>query len=184
MNNITVLIVDDESRMRKLIKDFLTQKEYKIIEAEDGEDALDKFEKNDEAINVAPLTDDNGIWNVGAQFKLKDVSLAGLYAKSNADYAYKDKGFYVDLNYKGAKASTPGSWGVQAKYYHWGDGVQISHGWDNLFEPMTNGFKGYKLGAKYAVAKGMVAEVAWWDTKDMRTDVKSKALWTAMHVTF
>ena len=144
----------------------------------------DKFEKNDEAMNVAPLTDDNGIWNVGAQFKLKDVSLAGLYAKSNADYAYKDKGFYVDLNYKGAKASTPGSWGVQAKYYHWGDGVQIAHGWDNLFEPMTNGFKGYKLGAKYAVAIGMVAEVAWWDTKDMKTDVKSKALWTAMHVTF
>ena len=39
MNDITVLIVDDESRMRKLIKDFLMQKNYKILEAEDGEEA-------------------------------------------------------------------------------------------------------------------------------------------------
>ena len=31
MNDVTVLIVDDESRMRKLIKDFLMQKNYKIL---------------------------------------------------------------------------------------------------------------------------------------------------------
>ena len=36
MNDITVLIVDGESRMRKLIKDFLMQKNYKILDAEDG----------------------------------------------------------------------------------------------------------------------------------------------------
>ena len=34
MNNVTVLVVDDESRMRKLIKDFLVQKEFQVIEAE------------------------------------------------------------------------------------------------------------------------------------------------------
>ena len=55
MNNITILIVDDESRMRKLIKDFLAQKEYKIIEAENGEDALDKFEKNASKIDLILL---------------------------------------------------------------------------------------------------------------------------------
>lgn len=37
MNNNTILIVDDEARMRKLIKDFLVQKNYSILEAEDGE---------------------------------------------------------------------------------------------------------------------------------------------------
>ena len=31
-----ILVVDDEQRMRKLIKDFLTAKGYKILEAEDG----------------------------------------------------------------------------------------------------------------------------------------------------
>ena len=33
MNDITVLVVDDESRMRKLVKDFLIQKGYKTLEA-------------------------------------------------------------------------------------------------------------------------------------------------------
>ena len=55
MNNITILIVDDESRMRKLIKDFLTQKEYRIIEAEDGEQALEVFEKNSSKIDLVLL---------------------------------------------------------------------------------------------------------------------------------
>ena len=55
MNNITILIVDDESRMRKLIKDFLAQKQFNIIEAEDGEDALDKFEKNASKIDLILL---------------------------------------------------------------------------------------------------------------------------------
>ena len=45
MNNVTILVVDDESRMRKLIKDFLTQKEYTVIEAEDGELALQIVEE-------------------------------------------------------------------------------------------------------------------------------------------
>jgi DNA-binding response OmpR family regulator len=55
MNGVTVLIVDDESRMRKLIKDFLVKKEFKILEAVDGEDALKVFEENKEKINLILL---------------------------------------------------------------------------------------------------------------------------------
>ena len=36
-------MVDDESRMRKLVSDFLTRKGYEVIEAGDGEEAIDKF---------------------------------------------------------------------------------------------------------------------------------------------
>ena len=43
MDNIKVLMVDDESRMRKLVSDFLTRKGYIAIEAGDGEEALDRF---------------------------------------------------------------------------------------------------------------------------------------------
>ena len=43
MSDITVLVVDDEARMRKLIKDFLMQKGYSILEAGDGEEALKIF---------------------------------------------------------------------------------------------------------------------------------------------
>ena len=55
MGDITVLIVDDESRMRKLIKDFLMQKGYSILEAGDGEEALQVFEENQNKINLILL---------------------------------------------------------------------------------------------------------------------------------
>ena len=41
MDAVKVLMVDDEARMRKLVKDFLAIKGYKVIEAEDGEQAVD-----------------------------------------------------------------------------------------------------------------------------------------------
>ena len=55
MGDITVLVVDDESRMRKLIKDFLMQKGYSILEAGDGEEALKVFEENQNKINLILL---------------------------------------------------------------------------------------------------------------------------------
>ena len=55
MDDITVLIVDDESRMRKLIKDFLMQKNCKILEAGDGEEALRIFQENEEKISIILL---------------------------------------------------------------------------------------------------------------------------------
>ena len=55
MGDITVLVVDDESRMRKLIKDFLMQKGYSILEAGDGEEALNVFEENQNKIKLILL---------------------------------------------------------------------------------------------------------------------------------
>ncbi len=43
MDKLKVLVVDDESRMRKLVKDFLVRKDYEVIEAENGEQATDIF---------------------------------------------------------------------------------------------------------------------------------------------
>ena len=55
MKDITVLVVDDEQRMRKLIKDFLLTKEYNVLEAEDGEKAIEIFEENKEKISIILL---------------------------------------------------------------------------------------------------------------------------------
>ena len=55
MGDLTVLVVDDESRMRKLIKDFLIQKNFNILEAEDGERALKVYEENKEKISLILL---------------------------------------------------------------------------------------------------------------------------------
>ena len=50
-----ILIVDDELRMRKLIKDFLSAKGYSILEAEDGEKSLEVFENNKNKISLILL---------------------------------------------------------------------------------------------------------------------------------
>lgn len=43
MERLKVLVVDDESRMRKLVKDFLLRQNYEVLEAENGEEAVDTF---------------------------------------------------------------------------------------------------------------------------------------------
>ncbi len=55
MVNNCILVVDDESRMRKLIKDFLVAKGFSILEAEDGEKALEVFESNKNKISLILL---------------------------------------------------------------------------------------------------------------------------------
>lgn len=55
MNNNCILVVDDELRMRKLIKDFLIASGFSILEAEDGEQALEVFEKEKSRINLILL---------------------------------------------------------------------------------------------------------------------------------
>lgn len=43
MERLRVLVVDDESRMRKLVKDFLSRSNFEVLEAENGEQAVDIF---------------------------------------------------------------------------------------------------------------------------------------------
>ena len=55
MDGTYILVVDDESRMRKLLRDFLTAKGYQILEAEDGEKAIEVFEENRNKIKLILL---------------------------------------------------------------------------------------------------------------------------------
>lgn len=53
MESLKILVVDDESRMRKLVRDFLVKSNYTVIEAQDGAEALDLFfEQNDIALII------------------------------------------------------------------------------------------------------------------------------------
>ena len=53
MDQLKILVVDDESRMRKLVRDFLVKADYAVLEAEDGEQALEIFEaQNDIALII------------------------------------------------------------------------------------------------------------------------------------
>ena len=48
MDDLKILVVDDESRMRKLVKDFLVREGYEVLEAADGSEALDIFYEDNE----------------------------------------------------------------------------------------------------------------------------------------
>lgn len=54
MSELKILIVDDESRMRKLVKDFLIKRNYIVLEASNGEEAVDIF-CNDSSISLVIL---------------------------------------------------------------------------------------------------------------------------------
>ena len=48
MKNCKILVIDDESRMRKLVRDFLTKKGYEVLEASNGEEAMEIFYEDKE----------------------------------------------------------------------------------------------------------------------------------------
>ena len=55
MEGTYILVIDDESRMRKLLRDFLSAKGYQILEAEDGERAIEVFEENKNKVKLILL---------------------------------------------------------------------------------------------------------------------------------
>ncbi len=52
MGGNTILVVDDEQRMRKLVRDFLVKQDFKVVEAADGEEAVDIFMENKDIVLV------------------------------------------------------------------------------------------------------------------------------------
>ena len=94
MDSLKVLMVDDESRMRKLVSDFLTRKGYQVIEAGDGEEAIDKFyeDKNISLVILDVMMPKMNGWDTCRQIrKNSNVPIIMLTAKS--DEASEINGF-------------------------------------------------------------------------------------------
>ena len=86
MERLKILVVDDESRMRKLVKDFLTKSNYEVIEAEDGAQAIDLFfEQNDIALIILDIMMPNmDGWQVCKEIReYSKVPIIMLTAKSD-----------------------------------------------------------------------------------------------------
>ncbi len=127
--------------------------------------------------------DKNGIFDIGANFKFGDFALDAVYLHSHADDAANKKGFVATLGYKGANFNKVGSWGLEAKYYNQGDGTFVAHTMNGDI-PNYGGFKGYKLGAYYTLAKGMMAGIEYFDLKGKDVNNKSRTLWTELQIRF
>ena len=86
MDSLKVLMVDDESRMRKLVSDFLTRKGDQVIEAGDGEEAIDKFyeDKNISLVILDVMMPKMNGWDTCRQIrKNSNVPIIMLTAKSD-----------------------------------------------------------------------------------------------------
>ena len=74
-----------------------------------------------------------------------------------------DEGYVISLNYKGAKASEPGTYGIYGNYYDQARSTVIAHTMNGFYG--YTGFEGYMVGANYALAKNIVASLEWYDLK-------------------
>ena len=136
--------------------------------------------------------DSVGILYVGADFNLaKDLALNAMYLHSDRDKfngtESKKDGYVFGLSYRGAEASEPGSWGLTARYYHQGRGTYLAHTIDGDTD-FNSGFKGWSIGGEVTVAKNMVANVTYYDTKalkgDLENNAKTKVIWSEFNVFF
>ena len=131
---------------------------------------------------------DKEVWAVGASMPLaKDLKLTAQYLKGEelvkgAD----DDGYTVSIAYKGASAAKPGSWGVYANYFNQPDAVELYSTIRSYAElDETAGFKGWEVGANYALAKNIVAGVKYYDLEDVEDSAKTaETLWTEVVFTF
>ena len=130
-------------------------------------------------------TDENELYAVNATLPLaKDLKLAAMYIKADdMGFGADDDGYIATLSYKGAKASVPGSWGLEAKYYDQGATTYMDHTMNGGADTMY-GFEGWGLFANYALAKNIVAQVEWYDLEDKETKKDKETLWTQVVFTF
>lgn len=86
MERLKVLVVDDESRMRKLVRDFLVKKDFEVLEAEDGEQAVDVFfsDKNIALVILDVMMPKMDGWQVCREIReFSQVPIIMLTAKSD-----------------------------------------------------------------------------------------------------
>lgn len=108
MDKLKILVVDDESRMRKLVKDFLIKSNYEVVEAEDGVKALDIFfEHNDIALVILDVMMPNmDGWNVCREIRAySKVPIIMLTAK--ADERDELQGFELGVDEYISKPFSP-----------------------------------------------------------------------------
>ena len=145
-----------------------------------------KFAKDSNKIETAGV--DNEIWAVSAALPVaKDLKLAAHYLQADVEgYDKDDDGYIVELDYKGAKATKAGSWGIFAKYYDQGYGTYVAPTFEaeNIGSKASEGFKGYMVGANYTFAKNIVGAVKYYDLEEKKGDKDQETLYAELNFMF
>ncbi len=135
---------------------------------------------------------DNNIWAIAANYRFdEDWAVRAAYLQGDVENKEgEDDGYYVGVNYKGAKAAKAGTWGLYATYYDLAASTYISNGWESsvankLRKEGAGGYEGWKIGGNVALAKNIVAAVEYHklDAKeDSKNDIET--LWSEVIFTF
>ena len=140
----------------------------------------------------AKLNDDNNIWALAANYRFdQDWAVRAAYLKGDVDdkaVTDGDDGYYVGVNYKGAKAAKAGTWGLYATYYDLAASTYISNGWESGIGNdlrKAGGYDGWKVGGNVALAKNIVAAVEYHklDAK-LDSEKDTETLWSEVIFTF
>jgi len=125
------------------------------------------------------------IWSVGAGYNFgNDVKLFGAYAKNTEakDLSSKqDQAYNIELSYKGAKKSDPGSWGLFVGYRHLGQYASLIPTYDAAMQ----GYKGWEAGLSYGFAKNVTGKLNYFHGKSIADkDLKGKKLFAQVDFSF
>ncbi len=137
--------------------------------------------------------DNIDIFNVGLGWKFdKNVNLTAAYAFTSGlerqtvngvNYNFDHRGYknsaMIQLNYKGADKSKPGSWGAFVGYRHLGDFSTI-HSTYRENGPMNGGEKGFEIGVNYTFLKNILGKVQYYNGKELWSGHKVNAVWTEL----
>ncbi len=141
---------------------------------------------------------DEEIWNVGASLQVAPKTvLKAEWMNGDSDFEKVDEnGYVVSLNYGGAKASAPGSWGVWATYYDQPANCYIKQTantqmgeWPKTWQnDKQDGYEGFEIGVNYALAKNIVAAVRYFDLEAREAYAgkvnDNEVLWSEVVFTF
>ncbi len=108
MEEIKILVVDDEERLRKLVHDFLTKREYSVLEASNGLEAMDIFTRNKDIklIILDVMMPEMDGWDTAAEIRrISNVPIMMLTAKTSE--ADELKGFKLGIDEYVTKPFSP-----------------------------------------------------------------------------
>ena len=120
----------------------------------------------------------NTIWSAGGNYDFGNYSFGAMYLRASEQDAEGDRdGYVLTLTHGRLKEWRAHTYEIYAKYYDQSVHTYLAHTMNGLAGYM-DGFKGYSIGAQYAVAKNIVFGLEYYDLKDKITDEKNRTIWT------
>ncbi len=123
---------------------------------------------------------DNTIWSAGGNYDFGNYSLGAMYLHASEKDAKGDRdGYVLTFKHGRVKSWKADTYEIYTKYYEQPVHTYLAHTMTGLAGYM-DGFKGYCVGAQYALGENIVLGIEYYDLRDKITDEKNRTIWTQM----